>query len=140
LIITISAMPDTRATKRARVEKEPSPAEATDDVTMVDTEETIGKEEEASEAVGEDDEELPERCDLVWYDDGNIILQADTMQFRVHKSILSQHSTVLRDMFKAPQPLPTPENTLDRCRIFKMEGDSDYHWENLLQLLYDGQR
>jgi BTB/POZ domain len=127
-------MPDTRATKRARVEK--ATPEAPEDVTMVDTAETMGKEEEG----GVGDEDFPERCDLVWYEDGNVILQAERRQFRVHKSVLSKHSTVLRDMFRSPQPLPTPENALDGCQIFIMEGDFDYHWEELLRLLYDGQR
>ncbi|KAH6907634.1 hypothetical protein BKA70DRAFT_1563107 [Coprinopsis sp. MPI-PUGE-AT-0042] len=134
-------MPDTRANKRARVEEDPSPSKSTSDVTMVEAKEAPVKEEEGSEDNTEEDEgDPPKRSDAVWYDDGNIILQAGSLQFRVHKSILSKYSTVFKDMFKVPQPLPTAENTLDGCPIIKMEGDEDYNWEWLLELLYDGRR
>lgn len=134
-------MPDTRSNKRARVEEDPSPQKPTDDVTMVEMKDPMCKEEEDNPvAADESDEDLPERSDVLWYDDGNIILQADKTQFRVHKSILSQHSTVLRDTFKVPRPLPTPKNTQDGCQVVKMDGDKDYHWEFLLQLLYNGRQ
>ncbi|TFK70398.1 hypothetical protein BDN72DRAFT_743683, partial [Pluteus cervinus] len=35
----------------------------------------------------------------VWYSDGSVILQAESTYFRVHMSILAQHSSVFRDMF-----------------------------------------
>ncbi|KAJ7719908.1 hypothetical protein B0H16DRAFT_1261359, partial [Mycena metata] len=38
-----------------------------------------------------------------WFDDGNIILQVESTQFRVLKSLLAMHSFVFRDMFT---PLP----------------------------------
>lgn len=40
----------------------------------------------------------------VWYDDGNIILQAEQVQFKVLRSILAEISSVFRDMFSLPQP------------------------------------
>lgn len=39
-----------------------------------------------------------------WLSDGNVIIQAESTQFRVHKSVLSMHSTVFCDMFMIPQP------------------------------------
>jgi BTB/POZ domain len=59
------------------------------------------------------------------------------MQFRVHKSILSIHSTVFADMFAMPQP---PKRKRDSLPIIKLEGDLMYQWRWLLQLLYDGRR
>ncbi|KAH6911769.1 hypothetical protein BKA70DRAFT_1539049 [Coprinopsis sp. MPI-PUGE-AT-0042] len=76
-------MPDTRANKRARVEEDPSPSKSTSDVTMVEARGAPVKEEEGSEDNTEEDEsDPPKRSDAVWYDDGNIILQAGSLQFR----------------------------------------------------------
>lgn len=41
-----------------------------------------------------------------WYSDGNIILVARDVEFRVFKGILAEHSPVFRDMFSLPQPAP----------------------------------
>lgn len=40
----------------------------------------------------------------LWFDDGNVLLIAETTSFRVHKSILSRHSEFFNDMFRLPQP------------------------------------
>ncbi len=40
-----------------------------------------------------------------WYSDGNIILVARDVEFRVYKGLLADHSSVFRDMFSLPQPL-----------------------------------
>ncbi|KAF8208572.1 hypothetical protein K438DRAFT_1961174 [Mycena galopus ATCC 62051] len=48
-----------------------------------------------------------------WFDDGNIVLQAESTQFRVAKSVLSRHSSVFRDMFTLP--LPADEPTVENC-------------------------
>lgn len=50
-----------------------------------------------------------------WLSDGNVILQAESTQFRVHKSVLSMHSTVFRDMFTVPQPDEQPK--VEGCPI-----------------------
>ncbi|KAJ7292221.1 hypothetical protein C8J57DRAFT_1274861 [Mycena rebaudengoi] len=39
----------------------------------------------------------PVRSDI-WFDDGSIVLQAETTQFRIYKGTLSSHSTVLKDL------------------------------------------
>ncbi|EIW56923.1 uncharacterized protein TRAVEDRAFT_128165 [Trametes versicolor FP-101664 SS1] len=39
-----------------------------------------------------------------WYSDGNIILVARDVEFRVYKGLLADHSSVFRDMFSLPQP------------------------------------
>ena len=40
----------------------------------------------------------------LWFDDGNVILIAESTSFEVHKSILSSKSYVFKDMFSIPQP------------------------------------
>ncbi|KAF9558726.1 hypothetical protein CPC08DRAFT_638595 [Agrocybe pediades] len=40
----------------------------------------------------------------LWFEDGNVVLQAQDTLFRVHQSVLSLHSEVFSDMFKLPLP------------------------------------
>ncbi|PPQ96598.1 hypothetical protein CVT26_010753 [Gymnopilus dilepis] len=51
-----------------------------------------------------------------WFDDGNIILQAEKTQFRVHRSLLSNQSVVFRDMFSMPQPVAL-DPLVDGCPV-----------------------
>ena len=46
----------------------------------------------------------PRPVEGLWFDDGNIILRAGNGVHKLHKSILSLHSTILADMFDIPQP------------------------------------
>jgi len=54
----------------------------------------------------------PQRGDP-WLDDGNIILQTGSKQFRVVRSILSASSSVFRDMFSIPQPVDEKNGLMD---------------------------
>ncbi|KLO16681.1 hypothetical protein SCHPADRAFT_994961 [Schizopora paradoxa] len=42
----------------------------------------------------------PTPHEVVWYSDGNVVLATDTYLFKVHKSLLSLHSSVFKDMFE----------------------------------------
>ncbi|KAF7370303.1 BTB domain-containing protein [Mycena sanguinolenta] len=69
----------------------------------------------------------------LWYRDGNIVLQAENTQFRVHWGVLAQHSSVFRDMEELPQPPDQP--TIDGCPIVELsDGPKDV--ENLLKAMY----
>ena len=76
------------------------------------------------------------RSTRIWLEDGNVIIQAQTTQFRVHRGILSRHSCVFKDMFAIPQP-DLGEPVIEGCPIFRLF-DAAQDWENLLTLLYDG--
>jgi len=52
----------------------------------------------------------PERHGVLWLPDGNVVLATDSLLFRVHKSVLSLHSSVFKDMFDLPF---TPAGNLD---------------------------
>ncbi|KAJ7189739.1 hypothetical protein B0H12DRAFT_788110 [Mycena haematopus] len=69
-----------------------------------------------------------------WFDDGNIILQVESMQFRVAKSILSRHSPVFRAMFMLP--LPADEPTVENCPIVILTGDTSQDWSLFLGVIY----
>jgi len=54
----------------------------------------------------------------LWYDDGSIVLNAETTLFRVHRTTLSAHSTVFSDMFSVPQP--PDEEAIEGCRVIRL--------------------
>jgi len=48
---------------------------------------------------GESQKLRPEHHGVLWFPDGNVVLATDSLLFRVHKSVLSLHSSVFKDMF-----------------------------------------
>ncbi|KAJ7113309.1 hypothetical protein C8R43DRAFT_903314, partial [Mycena crocata] len=40
----------------------------------------------------------------LWFDDGNLVIQAGNSQFRVYRGFLAARSPVVRDMLSFPQP------------------------------------
>jgi hypothetical protein len=76
------------------------------------------------------------RSARIWVEDGNVIIQAQTSQFRVHRGILSCHSHVFKEIFAIPQP-ELGEPAVEGCPIHRLF-DAAQDWENLLTLLYDG--
>ncbi|KAJ6584609.1 hypothetical protein B0H19DRAFT_1105736 [Mycena capillaripes] len=85
-----------------------------------------------------DDVDAPEtpllRSTEYWFDDGNIILQVESTQFRLTKSMLAMHSSVFRDMFAVP--LPPDEPTVENCPIVVLPGDTSQDWVQLLGVMY----
>ncbi|KAI0708487.1 hypothetical protein C8Q76DRAFT_627189, partial [Earliella scabrosa] len=70
----------------------------------------------------------------LYFDDGNIILRAGWTLFCVHKSLLSKHSSVFRDLFQRMH--------IDRFReltLITME-ETREDLETLLNVIYDGLR
>lgn len=58
------------------------------------------------------------RSDLLWLDDGNIVLQADTTLYKVHRSTLALHSPVFDDMFRLPQVFSdAKQEMIDGCPL-----------------------
>jgi hypothetical protein len=79
----------------------------------------------------------------LWFCDGSVILQAELILFRVHKSQLSRRSIVFSDMFALAQPpvmtthATLADETYEGCPVVKLY-DSAEDVENLLLALYDG--
>ncbi|KAL1756163.1 hypothetical protein FB107DRAFT_274148 [Schizophyllum commune] len=63
----------------------------------------------------------------IWFDDGNIILQAGGHQFRVYRGLLARHSPVFKDMFAMPQPSgnSSPAAQTDDCPIIHLADSAD---------------
>ena len=66
----------------------------------------------------ESEDSKPTRHIDLYFDDGNIVLIADEVAFRVHSSILSLRSPVFKDMLAMPQPAST--DTFDGCPVVNL--------------------
>ncbi|KZP14484.1 hypothetical protein FIBSPDRAFT_796592 [Athelia psychrophila] len=76
---------------------------------------------------------VPTRSDI-WYNDGNVVLQAQGVQFRVHKSILAESSSVFGDMFGFPQPPSANTELVEGCPVVHFS-DSAQEMTYILQAL-----
>jgi len=57
----------------------------------------------------------------LWFEDGNVIFQAESSLFRVHKGILQARSSVFGDMFAFPQTTTHTESDLmDGCIVVQL--------------------
>jgi hypothetical protein len=65
---------------------------------------------------------------------GDVILQAESTQFRVNRDVLAEQSSVFTDMFSVLQPANEP--TVEGCPIVHVS-DTAKDWELLLTVLYD---
>lgn len=70
-----------------------------------------------------------------YFEDGNIILIAEDRAFRVHKGVLSMHSSVFKDLLSLPQP--SDADTMDGCPVVRLE-DFARHVHLLLEAMYKG--
>ena len=70
-----------------------------------------------------------------WFKDGNIVIVAGQVAFKVHRGQLERHSEVFRDLFTLPQP-PVQE-MIEGCPWFELH-DPPADLLALLKALYDG--
>lgn len=74
------------------------------------------------------------RSDM-WFDDGNIVLVAEHVAFKVHRGQLERHSDIFQDLFSVPQP---DNQVLFDNRAWVQLHDSPSDLLYLLRALYDG--
>ncbi|KAI0046853.1 hypothetical protein FA95DRAFT_1312153 [Auriscalpium vulgare] len=72
-----------------------------------------------------------ERHASLWYDDGNVIVIAEDLGFRIHRGVLSRESTGLA----AALAEPPGEPDIDDCRVLRMS-DSAKDVDTVLEALY----
>ncbi|EJF60276.1 hypothetical protein BD309DRAFT_995082 [Dichomitus squalens] len=72
------------------------------------------------------------RDEEFWFEDGNIVLVAGAVEFRILKGILAEHSPVFKDMFSLPQP---PETTTQgtQCPVVHLT-DSSYDLRHVFRI------
>ena len=81
---------------------------------------------------------LINRDSEVWFEDGNIVVVAQNTAFRFHKSVVSLHSSVFRDLFSIPQPSLMGEEvdeTFDGCPVVRVS-DTSYDFRELIRAIY----
>ncbi|KAI5896302.1 uncharacterized protein SCHCODRAFT_02614512 [Schizophyllum commune H4-8] len=66
----------------------------------------------------------------IWFEDGNIVLQAENVQFKFYKGLLSTYSPFFMDVFAVPQPVPISDaDMVEGCQVMKLPdtaADAEY--------------
>ena len=78
---------------------------------------------------------LIKRSEKIWFDDGNLVVQAEQTQFRVHKGVLAKHSIFFRDLKDVPQP-DTTDASVDGCPVVVLQDEAEAV-EYMLVVIYD---
>ncbi|KAF5322957.1 hypothetical protein D9611_009368 [Ephemerocybe angulata] len=76
----------------------------------------------------------PTRSEEFWLYDGNIVLQAGNVQFKVHKGFLARHSTIFETILSMPHTDDEP--TVEECPVLKVH-DEPEDIKNMLTAIYD---
>ncbi|KAJ3558802.1 hypothetical protein NM688_g713 [Phlebia brevispora] len=74
------------------------------------------------------------RHETLWFEDGNVIVQAGDTIFRVYRGLLCQYSDVFKDLFKLPQPADA--ETMDGLPLVQLS-DSPVELAHLLDALHN---
>ncbi|KZP30457.1 hypothetical protein FIBSPDRAFT_926324 [Athelia psychrophila] len=61
----------------------------------------------------------------IWYDDGNVILQAGCTQFKLYRGVLGENSSVFKDMFSFPQPPLVGTELVDGCPVVHLSDSAE---------------
>jgi BTB/POZ domain len=87
----------------------------------------------------------PTRHTEFWLHDGSIVLSVQETLFRVHQTILANHSEVFADLFRLPQPTEDAEKgemkegsemqKIDGCHVVHLQDDAD-DFVDLLKAIY----
>jgi hypothetical protein len=75
----------------------------------------------------------PTRHEEFWLYDGSIVLAVENTLFRVHQTILANHSEVFADLFTVPQP--ENEDMIDGCHVVHLY-DDEKDFADLLKAMY----
>lgn len=92
--------------------------------------------DDTEEEVQEPPKDIPpvKRSDI-WLEDGNVVLQAEDTQFKVHRGLLARVSPIFADVFSVPQPAGG-DLTVEGCPLLHLQ-DSAQDINHLLSALYD---
>ncbi|KAH8114380.1 hypothetical protein DFH11DRAFT_1688916 [Phellopilus nigrolimitatus] len=67
-----------------------------------------------------------------WFDDGNLVIMAGSVGFKIHRGVLARQSEIFRDMLTWPQPSTTTD--IETVCMY----DLPVEISNLLKAIYDG--
>ena len=72
----------------------------------------------------------------IWFEDGNVVLEAERTRFKVYRGLLASNSSVFKDIFSVPQPPGPFEEAVDGCPLIRLS-DSANDVEIVLRALTD---
>ncbi|CAL1709461.1 unnamed protein product [Somion occarium] len=73
-----------------------------------------------------------------YFHDGNVVIMAEKIAFRIHQGVLSRHSTIFQDMFSLPQPSTHDEGyQIDGLPVVHVSDTAD-EFAHVVAALYDG--
>ena len=72
----------------------------------------------------------------LYFDDGNVVIEAQGTVFRVYRGLLSRHSPVFASMLALPPEAESSMDTYDGCAMVHCS-DSTHNMEAFLKALYD---
>lgn len=75
------------------------------------------------------------RHETLWFFDGNVVLIAEDVEFKLHQGVLARQSSVFGDMFIASDPDSCEQ--IDNCPVVKLQ-DSPLDLAIFLEVVYDG--
>ena len=78
----------------------------------------------------------PRKRSEYWFQDGNVVLQAEDTLFRIHRSIISRQSQIFEDMFSMPQVPSQEDELIEGCPVVQLS-DTAEDMGNIISLLYD---
>ncbi|KAF7353921.1 BTB domain-containing protein [Mycena venus] len=76
----------------------------------------------------------PHRIQELWFEDGNLVIQAGNKQYRVYRGVLAMHSPVFQDMFSFPQP--PGSHLVEGCPLVNLP-DSEVEVTSFLRAIFD---
>ncbi|KAF8882749.1 hypothetical protein CPB84DRAFT_1851129 [Gymnopilus junonius] len=76
------------------------------------------------------------QADWLWFEDGNLILRAETTLFRIYSGLLARQSSVFQDMQGFPTPVEGGDITMDGCPIVTVY-DSAQDMSYFLRAIFD---
>ncbi|KAJ7438526.1 hypothetical protein B0H11DRAFT_1752724 [Mycena galericulata] len=76
----------------------------------------------------------PRRIEELWFEDGNIVIQAGNSQFRVYRGVLAARSSVFQDMLSFPQPQDS--ELVEGCPLVRLT-DSEIEVGVFLKALFE---
>ncbi|KLO08405.1 hypothetical protein SCHPADRAFT_944497 [Schizopora paradoxa] len=96
----------------------------------------------------EDHPKALQRHEALWFKRGDVVLSTDAFLFRVHKDVLSLHSSVFKDMFDLPsndEKKPSGSSSVIEPEMYegvplvKLAGDEGKEVAHLLRAVYEWQ-
>ncbi|KAJ6509171.1 hypothetical protein C8R47DRAFT_1208369 [Mycena vitilis] len=81
-----------------------------------------------------DKDYVPQRSPELWFDDGNLIVQAEDRQFRVYRGVLAARSPIFQDMLSFPQP--SDSELVEGCPLVRLP-DSALEVTAFLRAIFD---